>query len=218
MNTTERLVPTPVIRQSKKPGRADAQPPKPATMCSPFSPDINGYRPPPNVRSLKFHDLLSNALQQFMTRSQQVYILAKVPRGMMVATTAMTSRFTDSASPWIPEEPANISEAFDTFSGDNSLGQGDTKFYLVSHPIGFEPVDFSREALPDLINLWESTADTVRHAVLLAPSGPCAGGSRGCQNGRRVASPLFRSPVYATPGCKILSEGRIRSGDTHRHR
>lgn len=141
-------------------------------------PDINGYRPPPNVRCLKFHDLLSDALQQFMTRSQQVYILAKVPRGMMMATTVMASPFTDSASPWIPEDPANISEAFDTFSGDNSLGQGDTKFYLVSHPITFEPVNFSREALPDLINLWESTANTIRHAVLVAPSGPCAGGSR----------------------------------------
>ncbi|KAK0475860.1 heterokaryon incompatibility protein-domain-containing protein [Armillaria novae-zelandiae] len=140
-------------------------------------PDITGYRPPPNVRRLKFRELLSDALQQFMTRSQQVHILAKVPRGMMT-TTAMTSPFTDSASPWIPEEPTNISEAFDTFSGDNSPGQGDTKFYLVSHAITFEPVDFSREALPDLINLWESTANTIGHAVLLAPSGPCAGGSR----------------------------------------
>ncbi|KAK0199830.1 hypothetical protein DFS33DRAFT_196633 [Desarmillaria ectypa] len=113
-----------------------------------------------------------------MTRSQQLYIMAKVPRSMMIVMTAIGSRSTNSASPWIPEEPENISEAFDTFSGDNSLGQEDTKFYLVSHSITFEPVNFSREALPDLINLWESTANTIRHAVFVAPSGPCAGGSR----------------------------------------
>jgi hypothetical protein len=94
---------------------------------------------PPNLSGESaFPQLLSDAFEQLAghNRRQVFYILPKVPSSMMTAATA------DSNQPWIFEDSATITEAFDPFLGlKPSLvdipfaGYSDTNSFIVAQSI-----------------------------------------------------------------------------------
>lgn len=172
-------------------------------------PDIEGYRAPATARQLSFPQLLSDAFEQLAGHNlrRRFYILPKVPSGMMTAATM------DSNRPWIFEDPATITEAFDSFLGLKAslvdipfAGYGDTNSFTVAQSINIERITFTHETLPGLVKLWEHTANTIRHMVCAAPSGPCTASSRIMQTHedllhRYLAHQFARSAVasYCSP-------------------
>ncbi|KAI9733642.1 MAG: hypothetical protein M1834_003244 [Cirrosporium novae-zelandiae] len=172
-------------------------------------PDIKGYRAPPTARKLSFQELLSDAFEQLTGHSQRrrFYILPKVPSSMITAT------MTDRNRPWIFENPATITEAFDPFLGIKASlvdtpfdGSSHTNSFTVAQSINIKRIAFTREWLPELVKLWEHTADTIRHMIFAAPSGPCTVSSRIMQSHkdllrRYLAHQFARSAVenYCSP-------------------
>jgi hypothetical protein len=97
----------------------------------------------------------------------------------------MTTATADDNRPWILEDPATITEAFDSFLGVKAslvdvpfAGYSHTNAFTVASPVNIKRIAFTREMLPELIKIWKHTTDTVRHMVYAAPSEPCTGSTR----------------------------------------
>ncbi|KAI5837082.1 hypothetical protein DFP73DRAFT_326341 [Morchella snyderi] len=160
--------------------RSGRQTAKPRDYVLAVFPDIVGYQVPPNPRDLTFKQLLVDAIQQFAALRQRLAFVSKVPLGMMVAPCS-----SDCAKPWIHESPMNTTEAYDSLYGlmlPHPVEDGKLcKVRVVVDPVTqdkMEPLNCHRDALADLVSLWESTADIIKHASFVALSGPCSGGSR----------------------------------------
>jgi hypothetical protein len=160
--------------------RSGRQTTKPCDYVLAVFPDIEGYRPPRDARHLPFPQLLEDAFNQVSGQGKNFYFLPKVLSGMMAALDSQA--LLDPYGSFIVSKPSNVTEAFDTFlavkrSISNTVLE-DGLVYVVAESSVLEKIDFSREGLPKLVGLWESTANTISHMLLAAPSGPCTGSSR----------------------------------------
>jgi len=180
-------------------------------------PDVEGYRAPPNARRLSFEQLLLDAFEQVVRHGQKFYFVSKVSKGMMMAVCPPESK-----KPWIIDAPTNITEAFDSFLvlkasviDSPDVGHRDARVFVVAHSVGLEPIDFSREALPDLVKLWESTADTIRHMIYAAPSGPCTGASRIAQTKEGLLHRYLGHQFARSAVAKHCSEERFKDLRPH---
>ncbi|KAL0066126.1 hypothetical protein AAF712_006958 [Marasmius tenuissimus] len=89
----------------------------------------------------------------------------------------------ESTTPWFPNEPLSISQAFDSLveqrlDEPKTAGAPQSRFFSVARRVKLEVVDFSQSNMSRIKDIWVTTADTIKHVARLSPSGPCTGTSR----------------------------------------
>lgn len=171
---------------------------KPRDYVLAIFPDIEGYRVPLNVRNLSFSQLLEDAYEQVRKngRSRSV-VLPKIPKSMI------TTMASDSDRPWTTENPANISQAYDSIADvsragpvDEEQNVPDRRAEVWSSGVGsrvlLRPLEVKDQtALEGLVKLCESGVDLVQHIVLAAPSGPFLGSARAFQHEKALLHRFF---------------------------
>lgn len=93
----------------------------------------------------------------------------------------ITTSSKDSASAWIPQEPTHVGEALDGIFGHipkEADTPNDARYFAVASSIVLEHISVTRDTFPEIVRLWKSTADTVKHMVHVYPTGPCTGTNR----------------------------------------
>ena len=176
-------------------------------------PDVAGYYAPQGARKMTFRELMDDALRQVTCTAERqdregkdllnLITIAKVPWGMVEEVEG--KQLANQMVPWIVSDPANVTEAFDTFlaarksesraswrhsyTATASTGSGAGSMHMEPVPelarttriehskVILENVDFSRGGLQCLVYLWETTADTIKHMAYAAPFGPCVQGA-----------------------------------------
>jgi hypothetical protein len=161
-------------------------------------PDIEGYKVPPNAKRLPFTELLKDALQQLSHLPHSEPLAVKVTKG----TVEVEHRSNDSIWPFITAAPANVTEAYDTFSlvprlspkkAAHPLDLQARPLNVVSEGITLLEVRFTREYYPKLLELWESTVDTSKQLLSCAPTSPCTASSRMLQTDEKMHWRAFAS-------------------------
>jgi hypothetical protein len=162
---------------------------KPRDYVLAVFPDLEGYTVPANARDLSFAHLIKDAIQQLPQLKFLAKLVVKLTRGTLDARKSNDS----CILPFIPQAPLNITEAYDTFSiiprwtdtrptkqneHCDTLHCDGENLGVVAENITLTPLPFTRENLQELINLWETSVDTV-HQVSISPlSGPCLAANR----------------------------------------
>ncbi|KAL0564946.1 phosphoglycerate kinase [Marasmius crinis-equi] len=152
---------------------------KPRDYVLAVFPDIVGYRVPPNARKMRFSELVVDALGQAAIR-ERFYVAAKIPKGLMIASGISPK---ETTAPWFPDEPSSVGQAFDSLA-ERCLGEPETagavhsKFFSVARSVKLEELGLSLSGMPGIRDIWGTTADVMKHAVQLSPSGPCTGTTR----------------------------------------
>ncbi len=141
---------------------------------------------------MSFTELLIDAFSQFQSGEDEAHFVPKITNG----TVQENVQFSGSLRPFIIEVPIDITEIFDTFGGirrtaseqsewppqdrktTTSVRCEGSSLVMITRSVALERVVFTRQALPDLVFLWTSTANVITHIVQCSPSGPCTGPSR----------------------------------------
>ncbi|PCH34977.1 hypothetical protein WOLCODRAFT_155621 [Wolfiporia cocos MD-104 SS10] len=136
-------------------------------------PDISGYVVPPAARKKTLPELLEDALGQPPIRNR-FDIVSKVPRGMMMEPKSLK----DSMTSWIPPEPANVGEAYDTcvlWLRDQHTPAAKEKLTLITKQATLSNLELSMAGVSSLRELCTHSIDTVKHMMLVSITGPCTG-------------------------------------------
>ncbi|KAB2578821.1 hypothetical protein DBV05_g2578 [Lasiodiplodia theobromae] len=159
---------------------------KPRDYVLAIFPDIEGYRVPLNVRNLSFSQLLEDAYEQVRKNGRgRSFILPKIPRSMI------TTMASDSDRPWTMEDPANISQAYDSIVDVSKAGPVEEQ-QTGLRKVLLRPLEVrDQTALEGLVKLCESSVDLVQHIVLAAPSGPFLGSARAFQHEKALLHRFF---------------------------
>ncbi|KAK3323290.1 heterokaryon incompatibility protein-domain-containing protein [Cercophora scortea] len=174
---------------------------KPCDYILAVFPDIAGYKvPAKGARKMSFPELLRDAMTQPAV-SANFQLATKVPRGL----NGPTLKATESALPWLAEEPSNIGEAYDTFTVDDRTGgdsstqnpsTGRNRAGLVPGDIlNLQEIDATPSGLDSLKEDWKGFVNMSQHVALVSPSGPCTGLARRniiTNNSTAAAGPLLR--------------------------
>ncbi|KAK3349196.1 hypothetical protein B0T25DRAFT_236824 [Lasiosphaeria hispida] len=157
---------------------------KPCDYILAVFPDIAGYRvPSEGARKMSFPELLRHAMTQ-PAMSANFQLAPKVPRGL----NGPTPRATESALPWLAEEPSSIGEAYDTFTAvDIRTGEeptqntstGRKRASLVPGAIlNLQETNAAPSGLESLKEDWKGFVNMNQHVALASASGPCTGLAR----------------------------------------
>ena len=157
---------------------------KPQDYVLAVFPDLARYKVPSNARHLSFAELLHNALQQFQDLKCSAQAAVKITKGTLEIENTSDS----SMLPFVPESPANITEAYDTFhlvkrfperdSAKYTLNCGGEDLDVVARDLAIVDVSFKKEHAQELVDLWETSVNIGKHLINCPPSGPCTGAVR----------------------------------------
>ncbi|KAI0848522.1 hypothetical protein F5Y00DRAFT_262618 [Daldinia vernicosa] len=119
----------------------------------------------------------------------------------------ITAEALDSNKPRILKSPKSITEAYDPIISvkrdHDARAQEDTaestprvescKALRKStvHFIFMQPKKWDQGGLQDILEIWKSNADLIRHMILIAPSSPCTGSSVLFETHEEVLRPFF---------------------------
>lgn len=115
----------------------------------------------------------------------------------------ITTMASDSDRPWTMEDPANISQAYDSIVDVSRAGPVEEQQNApgrraevwssgVGSKVLLRPLKVrDQTALEDLVKLCESGVDLVQHIVLAAPSGPLLGSARAFQHEKALLHRFF---------------------------
>ncbi|KAF1833997.1 hypothetical protein BDW02DRAFT_499409 [Decorospora gaudefroyi] len=193
-------------------------------------PDLEGYTVPPDARNLSFATLMHDALQQLPHLAFSLRSAVKVTQGTL--ETRGQNKNKNSLLPFLSQAPANITEAYDTFSliprvpdaqdlatqttqRVQTLTCNNQALHIVAQNLSITPPSLTRETLPALVSLWETTASTSTHLLQCPLSSPCTGTNRALTSQQDFYHRAFAFAFTKAPLAQWAADGGAPLGVPH---